>query len=53
MPANEARRIRAKVQQYADNPASLANNVKKLRESRYHPLGSVIAGDLLRGRNRR
>jgi mRNA interferase RelE/StbE len=38
MPANEARRIRAKVQQYADNPASLANNVKKLRDSRYHRL---------------
>lgn len=38
MPANEVRRIRAKVQQYADNPASLANNVKKLRDSRYHRL---------------
>ncbi|MFL0695107.1 MAG: type II toxin-antitoxin system RelE/ParE family toxin [Agrobacterium tumefaciens] len=38
IPANEARRIRAKVQQYADNPSSLANNVKKLRDSRYHRL---------------
>ncbi len=38
MPANEARRIRAKVLQYAADPASLANNVKKLRDSRYHRL---------------
>lgn len=38
IPANEARHIRAKVQQYADNPSSLANNVKKLRDSRYHRL---------------
>jgi mRNA interferase RelE/StbE len=38
MPANESRRIRAKVQQYAADPASLANNVKKLRDSRYHRL---------------
>ncbi|TPP11705.1 type II toxin-antitoxin system RelE family toxin [Rhizobium glycinendophyticum] len=38
MPANEARRIRSKVLQYATDPASLANNVKKLRDSRYHRL---------------
>ncbi|WP_082347579.1 type II toxin-antitoxin system RelE/ParE family toxin [Rhizobium sp. AAP116] len=38
MPANEARRIRSKVLQYAADPASLANNVKKLRDSRYHRL---------------
>jgi mRNA interferase RelE/StbE len=38
IPANEARRIRAKVLQYAADPASLANNVKKLRDSRYHRL---------------
>lgn len=38
MPANEARRIRSKVLQYAEDPASLANNVKKLRDSRYHRL---------------
>ena len=35
MPANEARRIREKVSQYADNPASLANNVKALVGSPY------------------
>lgn len=38
MPANEARRIRSKVLQYAEGPASLANNVKKLKDSRYHRL---------------
>ena len=38
MPANEARRIRSKVLQYAEDPASLANNVKKLKDSRYHRL---------------
>ncbi|MFN4207534.1 MAG: type II toxin-antitoxin system RelE family toxin [Agrobacterium albertimagni] len=38
MPANDARRIRSKVLQYATDPASLANNVKKLRDSRYHRL---------------
>ena len=38
MPANEARRIRSKVLQYASDPASLANNVKKLHDSRYHRL---------------
>jgi mRNA interferase RelE/StbE len=31
MPANTARRIMAKVEQYAADPASLANNVKKLQ----------------------
>ncbi len=30
MPRNEAERIRSKVRQYADDPASLANNVKAL-----------------------
>lgn len=38
MPANEARRIRSKVLQYAEDPASLANNVKKLKDSRYYRL---------------
>lgn len=38
MPANEARRIRSKVLQYAADPASLANNVKKLHDSRYYCL---------------
>ncbi|MCC8932185.1 type II toxin-antitoxin system RelE family toxin [Rhizobium sp. 'Codium 1'] len=38
IPASEARRIRSKVAQYATDPASLANNVKKLRDSRYHRL---------------
>ena len=31
MPANTAQRIRAKIEQYAADPASLANNVKRLR----------------------
>jgi len=31
MPANTARLIRSKVEQYAADPASLANNVKKLQ----------------------
>jgi mRNA interferase RelE/StbE len=31
MPANEARRIHAKIEQYAANPESQANNVKKLQ----------------------
>jgi DNA-binding XRE family transcriptional regulator/mRNA-degrading endonuclease RelE of RelBE toxin-antitoxin system/PHD/YefM family antitoxin component YafN of YafNO toxin-antitoxin module len=31
MPANTARLVREKIQQYAQNPASLANNVKKLQ----------------------
>ncbi|MCB5423964.1 MAG: plasmid stabilization protein [Sphingomonadales bacterium 63-6] len=31
MPANVAARIRAKVQQYAADPASLANNVTELK----------------------
>jgi mRNA interferase RelE/StbE len=31
MPTNTAKRIRAKIEQYAADPASLANNVKRLR----------------------
>lgn len=31
MPRNEAERIRAKVRQYAEDPASQANNVKGLK----------------------
>lgn len=31
MPRNEAERIRSKVRQYADDPASQANNVKALK----------------------
>ena len=31
MPANESARIRSKVRQYADDPASQSNNVKKLQ----------------------
>lgn len=31
MPANTARLIREKIQQYAQDPASLANNIKKLQ----------------------
>lgn len=33
MPATDEQRIRAKVDQYANNPASLANNVKALKGS--------------------
>lgn len=35
MPVNEAKRIVAKVDQYAAKPASLANQVKKLTGSRF------------------
>lgn len=35
MPANEARRIVAKVEQYSTDPESLANNVKRLTGSPY------------------
>lgn len=35
MPANEARRIRSKVEQYARDPRSLAGNVKSLAGSPY------------------
>jgi mRNA interferase RelE/StbE len=31
MPTNAAKRIRAKIEQYAADPESLANNVKRLR----------------------
>jgi mRNA interferase RelE/StbE len=31
MPANTARLIRSKIEQYAADPASLANNVKALK----------------------
>ena len=35
IPANEAERIRLKIEQYAADPASLANNVKALVGSPY------------------
>ncbi len=35
---NEARRIRSKIEQYAANPTSLANNVKKLQGLDYYRL---------------
>ncbi len=38
MPATDAKRIRQKVQQYAENPALLANNVKKLQGVDYYRL---------------
>ena len=31
VPRNDAQRIRDKIEQYAEDPASQANNVKKLR----------------------
>ena len=33
IPANDATRIREKIKQYAENPDSLANNVKALKGS--------------------
>lgn len=35
LPANEAKRITSKIEQYADDPKSLANNVKALVGSPY------------------
>ncbi|MDO8359972.1 MAG: type II toxin-antitoxin system RelE/ParE family toxin [Devosia sp.] len=35
IPASDAKRIRGKIKQYAEDPASLANNVKALVGSRY------------------
>ena len=35
MPANDAKRVRAKIDQYVEDPASLANNVKALVGSAY------------------
>lgn len=36
MPANSAQRIRSKIEQYAADPASLANNVKALAGGHGH-----------------
>lgn len=38
MPASEADRIRQKIMQYAEDPASLVNNVKKLEGVEYYRL---------------
>lgn len=38
MPASEADRIRQKIVQYAEDPASLANNVKNLEGVEYYRL---------------
>lgn len=38
MPASEADRIRQKIVQYAEDSASLANNVKKLEGVEYYRL---------------
>jgi len=38
MPANDASRVRAKIDQYADDPASLVNNVSRLAGSDYSRL---------------
>lgn len=35
---NDARRIRSKIEQYATDPTSLANNVKKLQGLNYYRL---------------
>ncbi len=35
LPANQTKRIVAKIEQYAKTPASLANNVKRLTGSSY------------------
>lgn len=36
--SNDARRIRSKIEQYATDPTSLANNVKKLQGLNYYRL---------------
>jgi mRNA interferase RelE/StbE len=38
MPANEAKRVRGKIEQYAADPASQRNNVKRLKGSPYFRL---------------
>lgn len=38
IPANESKRIRAKIAQYAADPSSMANNVKKLQGEYYYRL---------------
>lgn len=38
MPVADAKRIRSKIQQYAEDPASIANNVKKLQGVEYSRL---------------
>lgn len=38
MPVPDARRIQQKLRQYAEDPASLANNVKKLQGVEYYRL---------------
>lgn len=38
MPSTDAKRIRQKVPQYAENPALLVNNVKKLQGVNYYRL---------------
>lgn len=35
IPADQSKRIRSKIEQYAADPASIANNVKKLTGSSY------------------
>lgn len=42
MPTNEAQRLIAKIEQYADDPASVANNVKMLSGS---PFVRLRVGD--------
>lgn len=42
MPANKAKLIRSKIEQYANDPASLTNNVKPLKGGEgLMPCGSV------------
>jgi mRNA interferase RelE/StbE len=43
IPTNEARRIRGKIEQYAADPKSLANNVTALKGR--HPLLRLRVGD--------
>ena len=38
LPTNESERIRSKLRQYADDPASQANNVKRLQGRDAHRL---------------
>lgn len=43
IPTNDARRIRSKIEQYAADPRSLANNVTALKGR--HPLLRLRVGD--------
>ncbi|WP_342235582.1 type II toxin-antitoxin system RelE family toxin [Inquilinus sp. OTU3971] len=45
MPANTARTIRAKIEQYAADPASLANNLRPLKGDEFKGYTRLRVGD--------